>query len=75
MSQVAAGRAAAKARAWADNRDYTVGADVRDVFKDVCAHRIILKEGCGETAEWVLEDLLKTTMSPDRRSFPGRWKA
>ena len=66
---------AAKARAWADERDYTVGADVRDVFRDVCAHRILLKEGSGETAEGVLEDLLRTTQSPDRRCFPGRWKA
>ncbi len=66
---------AAKARAWADERDYTVGADVRDVFRDVCAHRILLKDGSGETAEGVLDDLLKTTRSPDRRSFPGRWKA
>ncbi len=66
---------AAKARAWADDRDYTVGADVRDVFGDVCAHRILLKEGSGETAESVLDDLLKTTQSPDRRSFTGRWKA
>ena len=66
---------AAKARAWADDRDYTVGADVRNVFRDVCAHRILVKEGSGETAESVCEDLLKSTQSPDRRSFPGRWKA
>ena len=66
---------AAKARAWADDRDYTVGADVRDVFGDVCSHRILLKDGSGETAEGVIKDLLKMTESPDRRSFSGRWKA
>ena len=66
---------AAKARAWADERDYTVGADVRDVFKDVCTHRILLKEGSGREAESVLEDLLKTTQAPDRRFFPGWRKA
>ncbi len=65
---------AAKAMAWARERDYTVGADVRDVFTDVCTHRILLKEGRETTAEDVLKDILRRTESPDRRGLLGRWK-
>ena len=51
---------AAKARAWTEGRDYVTGPDVAAVFRDVCAHRLILKEESGETAERVLDELLKT---------------
>ena len=59
----------AKAKAWLDGRDYTTGTDVRDVFKDVCAHRVLLKEQtAGKTVEDVLDDLLKTVETPDHHS-------
>ena len=62
----------AKARAYLENRDYVTGGDVQDVFEDVCAHRIILKQDAGETTvPMVLEDLLRIVENPDRRSlFP-----
>ena len=59
----------AKAKAWLEGRDYTTGTDVRDVFKDVCAHRVLLKEQTnGKTVEDVLDDLLKTVETPDHHS-------
>lgn len=66
----------AKARAYAEGRDYVTGADVQAVFGDVCVHRVLLKEGAGErTAEQVLDGLLKKTETPDHRSrFPGIMK-
>jgi MoxR-like ATPase len=64
---------AAKAKAYMEGRDYVTGGDVRAVFHDVCAHRVLLKENAGETtAEQVLDELLKETQNPDRRVlFPG----
>jgi len=61
---------AAKARAWMEGRDYVVGSDVRDVFTDVCAHRVLLKESAaGTSVTEVLEGLLKTVETPDRRGL------
>lgn len=60
----------AMAKAWMEGRDYVTGADVRDVFHDVCAHRIILTPeavSAGITADRVLDDLLRSTENPDRR--------
>lgn len=62
---------AAMAKAWLMDRDYVTGADVRDVFLDVCAHRIILSRkaaAAGLTPEQVLRDVLRSVESPDRRS-------
>ena len=66
----------AKARAYLEGRDYVTGGDVQAVFKDVCAHRVLLKESAkGVTAEQVLDELLKKVENPDhRRLFPGMKK-
>ena len=66
----------AKACAWMDGRDYVTGTDVRKVFRDVCAHRVLLKDDAGgKTAEDVLEDLLETVSTPDRHyPFAGMLK-
>ena len=52
------------------------GADVKAVFKDVCAHRVLLREDVRETTvDGVLDELLKKVENPDRRSlFPGMKK-
>ena len=67
----------AKARAFLEGRDYVTGGDVRAVFQDVCAHRVLLKENVREAAvEQVLEELLKKVENPDRsRLFPGMKKS
>ena len=67
---------AAKAKAYLENRDYVTGADVQAVFRDVCAHRVLVKENeTGLTAEQALEELLKKTETPDRHSrFQGMMK-
>lgn len=57
----------ARARAYLDGRDYVTGADVQAVFRDVCAHRILLKEDASVTAEQVLDCLLRQTETPDHR--------
>ena len=58
----------AKAGAYLNGRDYVTGADVQEVFKDVYAHRILLKRDAAEvTVEKVLNEILKKTESPDRR--------
>ena len=61
----------AMAKAWMDGRDYVTGADVRDVFPDVCAHRVILsRKGIsdGMTAALVLQEILEAVENPDRRA-------
>jgi MoxR-like ATPase len=58
----------AKAHAWMDGRDYVTGNDVQAVFRDVCAHRVLLKESVEKTVNDVLNDLLKTVENPDRHS-------
>ena len=60
----------AKARAYLNDRDYVTGEDVRAVFHDVCAHRMILSQKArlsGTTVEQVVEDLLNSVEIPDRR--------
>ena len=58
----------AKAHAWMDGRDYVTGGDVQAVFRDVCAHRVLLKEDARASVDSVLSDLLKTVENPDRHS-------
>ena len=59
----------AKARAYLEDRDYVTGADVQAVFKDVCAHRVLLKENAGTTVDRVLDELLKNVGNPDRHGL------
>ena len=60
----------AKARAFLENRDYVTGGDVQAVFRDVCAHRVLLKENARDyTVDQVLDELLKKVENPDRRGF------
>ena len=50
-----------------NERDYVVPTDVRDVFCDVCAHRIILRPRAkleGMTARGILEGILENTKMP-----------
>ena len=58
----------AKAHAFMDGRDYVTGNDVQAVFRDLCAHRVLLKESAKQTVEDVLNDLLKSVENPDRHS-------
>ena len=58
----------AKAHAFLDGRDYVTGNDVRAVFRDVCAHRVLLKENVHQSVTDVLNDLLKNVENPDRHS-------
>ena len=58
----------AKAAAYINGRDYVTPADVRAVFTDVCAHRIVLstKARLHEyTAELLFKDLLEDVKSPE----------
>ena len=60
----------AKARAYLNGRDYETAADVQAVFRDVCAHRVLLTRQAaanGATVEQVLDDLLQTVEPPDHR--------
>lgn len=64
----------AKAKAYLDGRDYVTGTDVQAVFRDVCAHRVLLKEqaqSSGKSAEDILQDLLKTVETPDHHRMAG----
>lgn len=61
----------AKAKAFMDGRDYVTGADVKAVFKDACAHRVLLRKTAGKSAAAVLDDLLRMVKTPDRQFFPG----
>ena len=57
----------AKASALMDGRDYVIPQDVKGVFIDVCAHRLILTARAKirkETEEKVLQDILKETKPP-----------
>lgn len=59
----------AKANAYRENRDYVIPEDVRNVFADVCTHRLILNGKArmnGTTAEQVIADILKSERVPDR---------
>ena len=54
---------AAKARAYLLGRDYVIPDDVREVFADVCGHRVILK-GRADEAE-VMTSILGMVTPPD----------
>ena len=57
----------AKASALMSGRDYVTEEDVRDVFKDVCAHRILLTQkarAAGVSAADVLEQIMGGTKTP-----------
>lgn len=59
----------AKARAYAEGRDYAAAADVQAVFFDVCAHRVLLSRRAraeGISCRKVLEEMLSQTENPDR---------
>ena len=60
----------AKAKAYLEGRDYVTGSDVQAVFRDVCAHRVLLKAGtAGISVSQVLDELLRKTENPDRHGF------
>ena len=64
----------ARAKSLLGERDYVVPEDVRAVFTDVCAHRVILKPQArmeGRTAGEILEQIMKTTGVPE---MPGKKK-
>ena len=59
---------AAKARAYVKDRDYVIPEDVREVFIDVCAHRIITSQKAKIKqfkAEQVLKQILDEVKVPD----------
>ncbi|MBR3019203.1 MAG: MoxR family ATPase [Clostridia bacterium] len=59
----------AKAKAYLDGRDYVTGTDVQAVFKDVCTHRVLLRETAGDkTVDDALDSLLKTVETPDHHN-------
>lgn len=56
-----------RACAVVSERDYVVPSDVREVFSDVCAHRIILRPRAkleGMTAKTILDGVLDSTKAP-----------
>ncbi|MCI8630993.1 MAG: MoxR family ATPase [Firmicutes bacterium] len=58
----------ARAKALLDERDYVVPEDVRAVFKDVCAHRVILRPQArmeGRTVESLLDEIMQSTEVPE----------
>ena len=60
----------AKAKAYLEGRDYVTGGDVQAVFGDVCAHRVLLKDGTARiSVGQVLNELLRKTENPDRRGI------
>ncbi len=65
----------AKAKAYLEDRDYVTGSDIQAVFRDVCTHRVLLKDGSEHSVTQVLDDLVKKTDTPDHRSrFQGIMK-
>lgn len=57
----------AKAAAFMDDRDYVIPQDVKNVFIDVCAHRLILTARAKirkETEENILNEILKDVKPP-----------
>lgn len=67
---------AAKAKACLEGRDYVTGSDVQAVFRDVCAHRVLLREEAGGlTAAQVLDHLLRTVETPDHAGRKGLFRA
>ena len=62
--------AMAKAVAQLRGRDYVIPSDVREVFINTVAHRLLLTgqaEGRGRTAAAILEEILKATPAPRLR--------
>ena len=62
--------AMSKAVAQLRGRDYVIPADVREVFVNTIAHRLLLTgraEGQGRTAAAILEDILKAVPAPRLR--------
>ena len=60
-----------RAAAYAEGRDYVTSSDVRAVFSDVCAHRILLNRkayASGEAVSQVLDSLLQDVEVPDSRA-------
>ncbi len=58
----------AKAAAYLNGRDYVVPSDVREVFRDVCAHRLILSPQARlheQSARDILFGILKQVKSPE----------
>ena len=59
--------AMAKASALMNGRDYVTEEDIRDVFCDVCSHRIILTQkarAAGTTARDALTQIMNSVKSP-----------
>ena len=57
----------ARASAILGERDYVIPEDIRDVYKDVCAHRLILRSQArieGVSAEEILDELLEMVPAP-----------
>ena len=57
----------ARAAAYVQGRDYVLPADVRLVYRETVAHRLLLTpeaESAGATATGVLDELLKSTSAP-----------
>lgn len=57
----------ARASAILNERDYVIPEDIRDVYKDVCAHRLILRSQArieGVSSEEVLDELLEIVPAP-----------
>ncbi|MEY8339022.1 MoxR family ATPase [Lachnospiraceae bacterium 62-35] len=64
----------ARAKALLSERDYVVPEDVRAVFQDVCAHRVILRPQAkmeGRTVVELLEHIMESTEVP---GMPGKKK-
>ena len=62
----------ARAKALLGERDYVVPEDVRAVFRDVCAHRVILRPQArmeGRTVAGLLEDIMQSVSVP---GMPGK---
>ena len=62
----------ARAKALLGERDYVVPEDVRAVFQDVCAHRVILRPQArmeGRTVRELLDSIMETTEVPE---MPGK---
>ena len=58
----------AKACAYLHGRDYTLPEDVREIFADVCAHRVLLSQQAKtqqSTAQDVMQALLREVAMPD----------
>ena len=56
-----------KATAFLKGRDYVIPSDVQFVFKDVCAHRMLLKSKArinNVTVDNLLDDILRTVKPP-----------